>query len=93
MEKTKHKPEDYSQPMTTGEVIVNEIDHEDVFMIGNHEGKWKIAIAGKLVSRREFDSREEAREYIQSKPWELIFNATCIMYENIQAFKQQQNIK
>ena len=94
MSKTTEKDVmNYTNEPTIGEIKINELEHEDVFMIGNHEGKWRIAIAGKVVSSKEFETAEAAKEYIATKPWELIFNSTAIMYENLQEYKKQLNNK
>lgn len=38
------------------------------------EEKYVICIKDELASKEEFDTKEEAEQYIESKPWELIFN-------------------
>ena len=46
---------------------------EHPFSIGTNEvGKVIIRLGGQLASHAEFNSIEEAEEYIETKPWELI---------------------
>lgn len=55
--------------------------YEDIFAIVEIQGNYGIGIAGKMVVNRPFATKEEAKAYIDSKPWELIINATCLIYD------------
>ena len=53
---------------------------EPVFNLVSEEGKnVKIVMGNNVVSNMSFDSEDDAENYIQSKPYELIFNA-CILF-------------
>lgn len=53
---------------------------EPVFNLVSEEGKnVKIVMGNNVVSEKTFDSENDADNYIQSKPYELIFNA-CILF-------------
>lgn len=88
-QKKKLKPEDYTQPTRTENVKINEVTEKDHFLIIDREGEFMIALGNKIVSREKFETREKAEVYIDSKPWELIFNATAVMFENLQTYRQQ----
>ena len=85
----KHKPEDYTQPTRTENVKINEVTEKDHFLIIDREGEFLIALGNKIISHEKFETREAAEAYIESKPWELIFNATAVMFENLQKYRQQ----
>ena len=56
-------------------------DVEDtVFSIieSNINKECKIAIANNIISRKTFKNEEEARKYINKKPWELIENMIAL---------------
>lgn len=75
-------------------VKVNETDEHELFTIVNHEGEYLVALGNQVVSKEKFDSFEAAAHYIDKKPWELILNATAVMWEKLESFKKQQiNIK
>lgn len=40
-----------------------------------------ICIANYILSQSKFKNVEEAKAYIDSKPWELIVNASCSLME------------
>lgn len=73
------KKEDYSQEAKVTNIEVNEQNYEDVFLIVKNANHYLIALTNQIVSKQQFASVEEAKAYIQSKPWELIFNATAVM--------------
>lgn len=63
--------------------------HEkDIFLILEHNGVYLIALTNKIVSKSLFNTIEEAEAYIDSKPWELILNATAVMMNIINQDKQ-----
>lgn len=63
----------------------------DTFIIVEKNNICFVAIGDKIVSREQFKSVEEAKAYIDSKPWELIINVTCAAYEIV--LKQTKNNK
>lgn len=52
-----------------------------VFTIIERNKNFNIAVSNKIVSKKTFVSLDDAIEYINSKPWELIINATCCIYD------------
>lgn len=55
--------------------LVNQSKHCKVFNIVKRKEKYIITLNMFNVSEKEFDSVEDAENYIAEKPWELIFNA------------------
>ena len=46
---------------------------ENPFPIGTNENnETVIRLGGQLASRRTFNNIEEAKKYIESKPWDLL---------------------
>ena len=46
---------------------------EAPFSIGtNEKNETVIRLGGQLASKRTFDNIEEAKQYIESKPWDLL---------------------
>lgn len=43
---------------------------------------WMLTIGDKIISRKRFETVEEAIEYAEQKPWELIEIAIAIFTEN-----------
>lgn len=57
-------------------------NYETIFtLVEIEKGKIKIAVTNKIISAKEFKTMKEAKSYIDSKPWELIINATCCIYD------------
>lgn len=65
----------------------------DIFTIVEKNGNCLIAISNKIISKNSFASIEEAKEYIDSKPWELLINASCAIYDILMADKFNQTKK
>ena len=57
--------------------------YDEVFTIINHNGEFMIAIGNQVVCRKKFQSLEEAQQYIASKPWDIILNATALMFNKL----------
>lgn len=70
---------EYTQKTELKEVTVNQVEVEDMFLIVNKDGKYLIALTNKIVSKEQFNTLEEAKKYIASKPWELILNTAAVM--------------
>ena len=48
---------------------------ENPFSIGTNENnETVIRLGGQLASKKTFDNVEEAKKYIESKPWDLLAN-------------------
>ena len=55
---------------------------ENPFSIGTNENnETVIKLGGQLASKRTFDNIEEAKKYIESKPWDLLAILSIAMAE------------
>lgn len=54
------------------------------------EEKYVICIKDELASKEEFDTREEAEQYIESKPWELIFNLNVYTIQVLKTIEDEK---
>ena len=55
---------------------------EHPFSIGTNENnETVIRLGGQLASKRTFDNIEEAKQYIESKPWDLLAILSIAMAE------------
>lgn len=55
---------------------------ENPFSIGTNENnETVIRLGGQLASKRIFDNIEEAKQYIESKPWDLLAILSIAMAE------------
>lgn len=67
-------------------MTVNQVEHrqgnteiyEEIFQIVEQNKVFFIGVSNNLVTRNSFATAEEAKAYIDSKPWELIINVACI---------------
>lgn len=53
------------------------------FNIVEKDGEIFIVFGNSIVSKKRFKNFEEAEEYINSKPYEIIFATTCAIVRNI----------
>lgn len=53
----------------------------ECFNLVTRNGKTQVCIQNYILSKKEFESEEAAKSYIDSKPWELIVNASCCLME------------
>lgn len=74
----------------SGKPIVVTINNAP-FNIVEHKGDILITIGNDVLSKQE--TVEKAVEYIESKPWELILNATAIYTEYIEKLKKEQEVR
>ena len=56
--------------------------------IENDEEKHIICLGDNLVSRKQFNTEEDACKYIDEKPWELITAITTIIALSAPEFKE-----
>lgn len=63
-------------------------EFEKIFTIVERNGNFNIAVGNKIVSKLTFVSLEETQDYINSKPWELIVNAVCCIYDLAKEMKK-----
>lgn len=76
------KKENYGKvPHVEVENTTKTEQYETIFTLVERKEGVKIAVADKLISKLNFTNLEEAKQYIDSKPWELIVNATCLLYD------------
>lgn len=73
----------YSKVPKTSEPKVSQLDSSETFLIVNVEDKWRIGVSGRWVTKKIFNSYEEAQAYIDSKPWDLIMNLAGLIAEYI----------
>lgn len=58
-------------------------EYENPFSIGTNENnELVIKLGGQLASKRTFDNIEEAEQYIESKPWDLLAILCIAMSES-----------
>lgn len=58
-----------------------QVKMHDVFAIVKVGNNYMIGCGNNYMSKATFASIKDAQEYIDSKPWELIINTTCYIYE------------
>lgn len=92
-EKKKAKPEDYKQ-----EVEIRNIEQEvvktnkyDIFTLVTKGKKVFIAIGNNIVTHETFDRVEQAKKYVDKKPWELILNTVAVMQSMLAEMEKQTN--
>lgn len=52
-------------------------------LICNKKNKWVITTCGALVNAKEFDTKEDAEEYLAQKHWEDILTAALIFFTHV----------
>lgn len=62
----------------------------EMFILVTKDKETQIAVANNIVSRLKFKTVKAAKEYIDSKPWDLIVNTTCACYD---LYNRQNNLK
>lgn len=86
----KSKKEYTNVPETT-KPVVSELDTTETFMIVNIEDKWRIGMNGRWITKKAFNSKEEAQNYINEKPWDLIMNLAGVIAEFVVWNEKQTN--
>lgn len=89
MAEKKQDGKSYSEAPKVQQIESNETYEHELFTIVNHNGEFMIALGNAVVSKEKFNSREGAAHYIDCKPWELILNATAVMWDRLNALKEQ----
>lgn len=79
------------KPIVSEENFTKVHVHEKIFQIVENKGSFVIAVANKIVTTNNFATLDEAKAYIDSKPWELVINVTCLIYDMGQ--KKKKNSK
>lgn len=59
--------------------------------VQNSEGIVRIFLGNELASKREFSSHEEAQDYIDNKPWDLLLILCCAVkgFNNVEQSKNE----
>ena len=59
--------------------------------------RWGLVMGDQLISDQTFEDVDEAKEFVDSKPWSLIMTASYIYVDyinkNINDLKQESNVK
>lgn len=64
--------------------LIKTVEVEDtVFTIVEVDGNHRVAIGRNIVSTRMFETVIGARDWIDSKPWELLINTVVILYNTL----------
>lgn len=50
-------------------------------IVERENGMFSIAMANQLITTKEWENIKDAEFYIKKKPWELIVNTMCMVYE------------
>lgn len=79
--------------MTVEKVEAKESNLEmyEAFGIVNNGANFVIVMGNQVIDKNTFGTAEEAKAYIDSKPWELIINATCYVYDMSKSVKNNKN--
>ena len=56
----------------------------------NIQNKWILVMGNDVASGKKFDTIEEARKYVESKPWELIVTAGSIFRDILNKNKRKE---
>lgn len=75
----KNVEKKYTNVPDMGEVKKTELDQNDIFLIVNVEEKYRIALGEHWVTKKIFNTPEEAQAYIDAKPYELLMNVAAVM--------------
>ena len=65
---------------------VTEIENTP-FGVFSKDGEHNVVMKNQIVSDKSFDSKEEAIEWVNSKPWKLILIASFIYNEGVKEIK------
>lgn len=76
----KKKEEFKNEPIVKDEKVA-ETERYEVFILFKADNIVRIAIDKYIMSKLTFTTFEEAKAYIDSKPYELIINAACCLME------------
>ena len=68
-------------PIVKNDELTKVHHFEEIFSIVEHNGTFQIAVGNKLVDEQKFTSLKAAQDYISSKPWKLLINVTCLIYD------------
>ena len=65
---------------------------DSMFTLVKKDEKVKIAIGNYQVSKKEFDTFNQADQYLATKPYEILINVTCLFAQKHleEQFKKQE---
>ena len=55
--------------------------YQEYFTLVTSNKQTRIAVGNAIISRNTFDSVKAAKAYIDQKPWELMINLLCYVYD------------
>lgn len=89
----KAKPEDFKKEMKIENVQEQTVKTEqyDIFTLVKKDRKVFVAVGNNIVTHSTFDRVEQAKKYIDSKPWELILNTCAVMQSMLKQMEEQTN--
>lgn len=62
------------------------IENNEPFCIVGKKGNYSIAMGNNVVCERKFRDENEAKAYLDKRPWEVILLATYIYREKMKAY-------
>lgn len=68
-------------------------EFDKIFTLVTQKGITRIAVGNSIVSQMQFDTVKAAKEYVSSKPWELIVNVTLLILEKTNKMKEEEKSK
>lgn len=97
MPKNEVKEADYKKEpkVNVKEQVTYTTEMYDVFTLvkSDQEEKVMIAIGNNIVTRNTFKNTRTAKDYINSKPWDLILNTCAIMQDMLKKNEEMKNSK
>lgn len=92
MEKEKKLNTIFKKVVENDNIEIQEIIGTPFNVLLHKETKiWNIIIGNNIVSRKEFNSKEKAYNYINEKPWELITNIIFLSIEQFNKLNIKKN--
>lgn len=70
-----------------------EIVENTPFAVIKRENTWKIVIGNMIASPYDFVSKEAAEDYVEGKPWEMIWTMAVWLINNQEKFKLETEKK
>lgn len=69
------------KPVVKSETEIKVEEYDYCFNLVTDEKGTRIAVGRNIVSDKVFETKEEAKKYIDSKPWGLIVAATHVCFK------------
>lgn len=58
-------------------------EHDEFVIVKNEQNLYLIVFGNSYVSQKQFNTLEDAKNYIDSKPYEIIFACCCTICRSI----------